>query len=468
MSNDPTERKNGDGNAFQPVALSQSKIYIYGIQDEECPTTPIPYRFMKLRTCVLPQGCFAYGIHKPAYTVVNLRKSDAIEVLGMDANRIPVESRRNFPADDIAVADADWVYEIPNPFPFRGTTYINRSWADRTAENPCGIRLPEVANVSFGAVLKRTFPQTEKGEDSPIDRMFAELPDALLLSLAANSTDPEDLVRIAHLCCPFSLDPATGNPVGMRYERDAAGRAELRPKSRSIFEVLVNNPHLPDRYKRLMVLKPGTQGESEIVGEWGATGEESHIYEYLRRNSYIAGGHYASNMADDAIRYRIGALSENDIKGLRHLYYQRSFVRLAEQLSVPFVKKRETLSEKELESLRVSLLEALKGCRDTSGIEYTGTIWGWNFGFDYAPSGYRLHASHQQIHQQYAMVPERIASYRSDGSSSAAGMVSYGCGDLIAEFLEVYYRETGHHFFEDYLAAIRTNQRTDRKRGKAI
>ena len=71
-----------------------------------------------------------------------------------------------------------------------------------------------------------------------------------------------------------------------------------------------------------MVLRPGAQGGSEIVGEWPQDGQ-THVFEYLRRNSYIAGGHFAANMADDAVRYSIDTLSAADMKGLRHLYYQR-------------------------------------------------------------------------------------------------------------------------------------------------
>ena len=93
----------------------------------------------------------------------------------------------------------------------------------------------------------------------------------------------------------------------MRYDRRPDG--SLRPliHDHLLFEAVANNPHLPDPYKIVMVIRPGAQGGSEIVGEWPADGR-SHVFEYLRRNSYIAGGHYAANMADDAIRYTIDAL----------------------------------------------------------------------------------------------------------------------------------------------------------------
>ncbi|NNK93393.1 MAG: hypothetical protein HKP41_03485, partial [Desulfobacterales bacterium] len=79
------------------------------------------------------------------------------------------------------------------------------------------------------------------------------------------------------------------------------------------------------------------QGGSEIIGDFHQE-QGTHIYEYLRRNSYIGGGHYAANMAENAIRYRIKDLSQIDLKGLRHLYYQRTYVRLAGLLNLP-VKK---------------------------------------------------------------------------------------------------------------------------------
>jgi hypothetical protein len=51
---------------------------------------------------------------------------------------------------------------------------------------------------------------------------------------------------------------------------------------------VANNPCLPDLYKEVMVLRPGVQGQSEIVGEWRTGG--SRVFEYLRRNSYIPWG----------------------------------------------------------------------------------------------------------------------------------------------------------------------------------
>ncbi len=422
---------------------------------------------MKLRTCVSPRGCFVYGIHKPSYTVSNFRKNERVETLGALPDGTAVDNGRNFPAGEVAVPQAEWVYEIPNPFPFRGTTYIDRRWADRAAKNPHEIGLPKAPTISFGKALRRVSKQLGLSEETLLDRTLSELPDALLLTLAAHSADPAELVRIAHLCCEFVVDPDTGDPIGVRYEKRGEGEIKPRLKNHAVFETLVNNPYLPDRYKRLMVLKPGAQGGSEIVGEWEEAGKGSHVYEYLRRNSYIAGGHYASNMADDAVRYRIRSLTANDMRGLRHLYYQRTFVRLAEQLSLPVPERGKALSAEELESIRGSIAAKLRESRHGEAIEYDGTIWGWNFGFDFAPSSYRLNASHQQIHQQYAMTPKSVSSYCSDGSSSETGIGTYACGDLITEFIEDYFQKTNRHFFENYLSAIQSNRRTDQREGES-
>ena len=82
-----------------------------------------------LNTCVSPSGRFVWGVHRPHYAVTNLRLTDHIQVLGRTPDGLPVSNQVNFPADDVAVTAADPVFEIPNPFPFRGTTYITRSWA---------------------------------------------------------------------------------------------------------------------------------------------------------------------------------------------------------------------------------------------------------------------------------------------------------------------------------------------------
>ena len=83
---------------------------------------------MKLRTCVTPPGKFIYGVHKSCYQVKNFRETDAIMPLGTFDDGSLYENHQNFPAGDVEEPDADWVYEIPNAFPFRGTTYISKSW----------------------------------------------------------------------------------------------------------------------------------------------------------------------------------------------------------------------------------------------------------------------------------------------------------------------------------------------------
>jgi hypothetical protein len=88
------------------------------------------------------------------------------------------------------------------------------------------------------------------------------------------------------------------------------------------------------------------------------------------------------------------------------------------------------------------------------------SLWGWNFGFDYAPSRYRLHASHQQIHQQYALIPRQAPAAGRDANASAA-LPAYACGDQIQGFIQRYREKTGAAFFTAYLQAVHTNQRID-------
>lgn len=395
-----------------------------------------------MRTCVTPEQIFAYLIHKPSYSVRNLRRRSRIDKLGSGPDGQAVLNVKNYPAADIEVEQADWIYEIANPFPFRGTTYIGKSWADRSAADPERIRIPDKPSVS----LHRFF--SEHGiEPQKIDA----LPRPLLFALAVTSTDADDLIRLAKMSCGFEFD-GQGLPTGLRY----LDGERLKPKidDFELFEATANNPFLPDAYKIAMVIRPGAQGESEIAGDHHEA-DATHIYEYLRRNSYIGGGHYAANMADDAVRYRISDLSADDIRGLRHLYYQRSFVRLADFLNIAI--PRGPLSEDDLEKLRVQI-SGHPGFPDT---DMAATLWGWNFGFDFSSSGYRLHASHQQIHQQYAMIPEAVESYR-DGRPDAAGSCrSFSCGDMVEELIDSYRTEHGRSFFHDYLEAVKNNRRMD-------
>lgn len=384
-----------------------------------------------LRTCVTSTGKFRVGLHRPSYAVRNLRDQDFLLRLGTLPDGSSVDNRANFPPGDLREQEGRWIYEIPNVFSFHGATYIDSAWAAARAENPGMIKIespPECSllqSLGLGGAERR----------SVIDR----LPLPLKYALAANSTDPEELILLAQGCCRMEFDSA-GQPIGLKYLRP--GKADI--DDFELFETIANNPHLPDRYKEIMVLRPGVQGGSEIVGRCEQDG--THVFEYLRRNSYIPWGHYAANMAHDAVRYRTDDLSLADMRGLRHLYYQRMVVTLAARFGVNLNLPRRSLTADELESLRKKVLAAAA----QSG-QHPATLWGWNFGYDFSGSGYRLHASHQMIHQQYAAVPEEVEL--ADGGA----MPSYSCGDQVADMIERY----GSNFFLDYLRCIRENKRTD-------
>jgi hypothetical protein len=91
----------------------------------------------------------------------------------------------------------------------------------------------------------------------------------------------------------------------------------------------------------------------------------------------------------------------------------------------------------------------------------SATLWGWNFGFDFAPSLYRLHASHQQVHHQYAMVPASVTIYNEGSEHPVGQLPSYCCGDLLAELIDDYRQVHESDFFTDYRAAIAANGRMD-------
>ena len=238
--------------------------------------------------------------------------------------------------------------------------------------------------------------------------------------------------------------------VGLGYEEiNGVPRAVI--DDFELFETVANNPHLPDRYKEVMVLRPGVQGDSAIVGDF--YDDRTGVFEYLRANSYIPYGHYAANFAHTAIRYRIADLSATDMAGLRFLYYQRVFVSLAERLGLELPVRRRRLSGEELEALRLGIVRALAD--DPERLEQVATLWGWNFGYDFSATGYRLHASHQMIHQQYALVPQWVND--ADGGRHPA----YHCGDQVAEVVERYRRHWDSDFFTDYRRAIDANTRTD-------
>lgn len=416
---------------------------------------------MNLRTCVDPSGEFVYGIHKPAYRVENLRENNFIRPLGWFRNFAPRDNRVNFPPGQVNVPQADPVFEVPNPFPFRGVTYILKRWADQKAKDVSKIALPPAPRVSFMETLKDWADQRVVVA-SAIEDLFCDLPDAVKLAIAETSTDPADLVVLAELSCHFLHSKKTGWPVGLKYQTDETGRDRPVIYYPLLYEMVANNPYLPYAYKEVMVLRPGVQGDSEIVGEFPNMGSGVHVFEYLRQNSYIPGGHYAANSAHDAVRYRLADLSVKDMRAMRHLYYQRTYLRLARELGVSIECERRTLSAVELEGLRRDVGNALATPEKQKRLTFNRTLWGWNFGFDYAPSGYRLHASHQQVHQQYAMVPV-------DFETQSAGDLSlkpYACGDLIADFIDAYRRQTGTSFFEAYIQAIYNNKRMDDETGE--
>lgn len=408
---------------------------------------------MRLRSSVHPSGRFVYGIHKPSYTVANQRENNFLRQLGALADAGPCFNQDNFPENDVQVSQADPIYEIANPLPFRGATFISHSWAGSAAADPASIMLPAPLAVSMHQSLKN---MTAQRETADIQKQFRALPTTVLLALAATSTDPDDLVLLAEMSCEFIRD-TTGRPTGLVYEQNGDNGKRPLIHAHDLFETTANNSHLPDRYKEIMVLRPGAQGNSEIVGEYNH--RDCHIVEYLRRNSYIPWGHYAANMADDTVRYHSADLSVTDMHGLRHLYYQRTFLRLAAQFNLPLPPGRSTLTVTRLEELRQRILQALAE-KNSPTPAFTATLWGWNYGFDFAPSGYRLHASHQQIHQQFALLPETVAGHHR-GLPTGQSLPSYGCGDLVADFCEQYKKDTGQDFFPAYLAAIRNNRRMD-------
>lgn len=400
----------------------------------------------KIHSCINPTRKFIYGIHKPEYLTDNFRTTKLVRHLGALKDNSAITNEENYPDGLIKVSGADWIFEIRNPFPFRGATFIDKEWADASANNYSKIKIAKRQKLSLNTLLD------QEGTDKSF---ISKLPPQLLLTLATCSTDPQDLIILANLSAEI-LDDKNGQPTGLRYSINDHGSLTAVIKDHLLFEAVANSPYLPDEYKEVMVLRPGAQGRSEIVGEVNSK-DGTHIYEYLRRNSYIAGGHYAANMADNTVRYSINSLTLQDISGLRHLYYQRTFTKIAKILEIPFTNTQTELSSTELEKLRINILHKLK----TVTPELTATLWGWNFGFDYAPSKYRLHASHQQIHQQYAMIPDTVNGYNSGTKTVIDTLPTFGCGDLIFKVIEDYKMLYKSDFFSDYLASIYSNKRMD-------
>jgi hypothetical protein len=395
-----------------------------------------------LRTSITPEGRFLVGIHSPSYEVTNLRQHDHFITLGFLTDNSAVDNALNFPDGDIVVETARAVYEILNPLPFRGCSYIDSGWAATKAADPVQIQIPPAPSVSLRNVL---------GDYCPSDtarKIILQLPHSLRYELAATSTDHQELVWLAQSCCQMVFSK-NGDPVGLRYiEKNGSRRAMI--DDFELYETVANNPYLPDVYKEIMVLRPGVQGSSEIVGDYFH--HDTDIFEYLRSNSYVPWGHYAANFAPTSIRYRISDLSQEDMEGLRHLYYQRIFVTVAEKLGIEPVIRRRRYTPAELEGLRDAILHAMAS---GASCESLATLWGWNFGYDFSGSGYRLHASHQMIHQQYALSPQWVAD--TNGGQNSA----YCCGDLVADVVERYSQDFHSDFFNDYLKALANNTRTD-------
>lgn len=413
---------------------------------------------MEFNTCVSKDGRFITGIHQPEFLVRNLRENDYPDSLGKLTDGTVVGNNANFPPGDVHEPSADTIYEIHNPFGFRGTTYINSAWADTLAGKPEKIGLPEFKTGSFLKSMDQ-WCRNRGVEPDDMDDLFCELPPPVLVAIAATSEDHRELKILAHMACTVISDDRTGKPAGISFKKNSSGKLVADIKNHDVFEALVNNPNLPDDYKQAMVLKPGVQGDNEITGEWKSEDGQSHVFEYLRRNSYIPWGHFAANMANDAVRYRARDLKPPDMIGMRHLYYQRTYVRLSQELDIRVDKFRKGLDPQGLEDLRQQILRALKKA-SPGRLAFNGSLWGWNFGFQMAHSGYRLHASHQQIHQQNAMIPSHVTD------NYGQPMPTFACGDMVDRFIRDYRAKTGVGFFRNYLNAIYKNTRTDNDKTK--
>ena len=204
-----------------------------------------------VRTCVSKDGKFIFGIHRPCFKVENLREHDYISCLGVTSDGIKLDNKINFPDQNIDVKKADIIYEIPNPFPFRGTTYINSAWADKNAANPEKISLPVRQKIHFTEDLQRWLGK--KGLDIKDAEDFLEiLPQPLLIALADTSTDPEELAALAKISCSFIFNKNNKIPCGLVFKKD--GKGDLLPEfnNHELFEIVANNKYLPDNYKKII------------------------------------------------------------------------------------------------------------------------------------------------------------------------------------------------------------------------
>ena len=407
-------------------------------------------------TCVAPDGSFCYALHLPSFYVKNLRSNTLMMPIGLlDEGGVEVDNSVNFPSGDLEIKGAEGVYEIPNPFSFWGATYILRSQADKLAAAPHGFRFRHEDRKAETPILLDALLKGRLKDENGGCYSLTDLPRTLLLALAQTSRDPEILKAIASLSCGIELGPDE-RPVGLRYIKDASGRVRPVIRDDDMFDVVINNPALPDSYKQAMALIPGVQGPNPIVGEYGPEGD-THVWEYMRANSYIPWGHYASNMAHDSIRYSVSRLEHKDLTGLRTLYYQRIYVQLAISLGLALPGDGIHFSGEDLEGLRSMVAAAIEErVRSGDDIPFNATLWGWNYGFDFSPSGYRLHASHQQIHQQFALIPKKA-----DSAGGGGKLPTYAIGDQVARFAANYRRRHGVPFFDAYIKAIYSNKRPD-------
>ncbi len=220
---------------------------------------------MTLRTCVSPGGKFTVGIHDPGFEVENLREKTGISSLGRGPDGTAVENHINFPESTVKAPKTDRIYEIANPLPFRGATFINTAWADRHAGRPETISVPAKSPCSLSENL------TAKLDPAVTSQVIDLLPRPLRLALAQASTDPAELSALAKKACTLLFEGPGNLPTGIAYKEIETGSLVPDIHDHEIFDILGNNPHLPDAYKEVMVLRPGVQGNSEIIGEFSAS-----------------------------------------------------------------------------------------------------------------------------------------------------------------------------------------------------
>ncbi|MEZ4567107.1 MAG: hypothetical protein R2860_09115 [Desulfobacterales bacterium] len=197
---------------------------------------------MKLRTCVDPSGKFVYGRHQPCFTVANLRENDYIGPLGRFADGAMVDNQANFPPGDVDEPAATMIYEIPNPFPFRGVTYISENWAAKKAKDPSSIMLSPPKAVSFTETLEKWFGKNQLTPEKK-HQIFNTLPASLNWPL--RKPPPTGGCRLAGPDLPANLW-LTQKPAGLtdfciiRTNPVQSARYYGRP----LYEVIANNPPL--------------------------------------------------------------------------------------------------------------------------------------------------------------------------------------------------------------------------------